>query len=67
MNAVNPLFIPRNHRIEQAIQHAVDGDMRVFRELQAVLAEPFDDHPELAHYADAPQPEERVFQTFCGT
>ncbi len=67
MNAVNPLFIPRNHRIEQAIQDAVDGDMRVFRELQTVLAQPFDDHRELAHYADAPQPEERVFQTFCGT
>lgn len=67
MNAVNPLFVPRNHRIEQAIQAAVKGDMTVFRELETVLAQPFDNHPELAHYADAPEPEERVARTFCGT
>ena len=67
MNAVNPLFIPRNHRIEQAIGRAVDGDMSVFRQLQTVLARPFDEHPELMHYADAPAPEERVTRTFCGT
>jgi uncharacterized protein YdiU (UPF0061 family) len=67
MNRVNPLFIPRNHRIEQAIRGALDGDLQVFRELQTVLAEPYDEHRELAHYADAPEPDERVTRTFCGT
>lgn len=67
MNRVNPLFIPRNHRIEQAIQGALDGDLQVFRDLQTVLAEPYDEHRELAHYADAPEPDERVTRTFCGT
>ena len=67
MNSVNPVFIPRNHRIEQAIQKAVDGDLTVFKDLNAVLAQPFLEQPEYAHYAEAPEPSERVTQTFCGT
>ena len=67
MNAVNPLFIPRNHRIEQAIQRAVEGDTAMFRELGALLSRPFDDQPDLTHYAEPPRPEERVTRTFCGT
>ena len=38
MNSVSPLFIPRNHRVEEAIQAAVEGDIRVFEELNEVLA-----------------------------
>jgi uncharacterized protein YdiU (UPF0061 family) len=67
MNSVNPLFIPRNHRIEQAIQEAVAGDLSVFRDLNVALARPFVEQPEYAHYAEAPEPNERVTQTFCGT
>jgi uncharacterized protein YdiU (UPF0061 family) len=67
MNAVNPLYIPRNHRVEEAIQGAVDGDLTVFEELRSVLDEPFAEHAVLAHLADAPEPQERVLQTFCGT
>jgi uncharacterized protein YdiU (UPF0061 family) len=67
MNSVNPLFIPRNHRIEQAIQEAVAGDLTVFRDLNVVLARPFVEQPEYAQYAEVPEPNERVTQTFCGT
>lgn len=67
MNSVNPLFIPRNHRVEQAIQQAVQGDLSVFEDLNTVLAKPFDEQPEFAHYAEAPAMDERVTQTFCGT
>ncbi len=67
MNSVNPVFIPRNHRIEQAIQEAVAGDLTVFRDLNVVLAQPFLEQPEYAKYAAAPEPNERVTQTFCGT
>jgi len=67
MNSVNPIFIPRNHRIEQAIQEAVTGDLTVFRDLNVVLAQPFSEQPEYAKYAEAPEPNERVIQTFCGT
>jgi uncharacterized protein YdiU (UPF0061 family) len=67
MNAVNPLFIPRNHQVERAIQAAISGDLSIFNELREVLAKPFEEQPEFARYADPPAPEERVAQTFCGT
>ncbi len=67
MDSVNPLFIPRNHRIEQAIQAAVAGDLSVFNDLNVVLARPFVEQPEYAKYAEAPEPYERVTRTFCGT
>ena len=67
MNSVNPLFIMRNHRVEQAIRQAVAGDLTIFEELNAVLARPFVEQPKFAHYAEAPEPHERVTRTFCGT
>jgi uncharacterized protein YdiU (UPF0061 family) len=67
MHAVNPLFIPRNHRIEQAIRHAVEGNTATFLELNKVLAQPYEEQPALAQYATPPQPDERVTRTFCGT
>jgi len=68
MRAVNPAFIPRNHRIETIIEAAVVSDNYApFEELLAVLAKPFDDQPAYAAYAEPPQPEQRVLQTFCGT
>jgi uncharacterized protein YdiU (UPF0061 family) len=68
MRAVNPAFIPRNHRIEAVIEAAVTrDDFAPFEELLAVLSKPYEDHPALSGYAEAPQPHQRVFQTFCGT
>jgi uncharacterized protein YdiU (UPF0061 family) len=68
MRQVNPLFIPRNHRIEQVIEAAVErDDFGPFAELSAVLAEPYREQPGFEAYADAPRPAERVLQTFCGT
>lgn len=67
MNSVNPLFIPRNHRVEQAIQQAMEGDYSVFEDLNTVMSRPFTEQPEFIHYADAPEPSERVTRTFCGT
>ncbi|WP_315755720.1 protein adenylyltransferase SelO [Bradyrhizobium sp. SZCCHNRI2007] len=68
MRKVNPAFIPRNHRIEAVITAAVENDdYAPFEELHAVLARPYDDQPDQAAYAEPPQPQERVLQTFCGT
>jgi uncharacterized protein YdiU (UPF0061 family) len=67
MRRVNPLFIPRNHRVEQAIAAALTGDLEPFETLAAVLARPFDEQPAHADHALPPRPEERVLQTFCGT
>ena len=68
MRATNPAFIPRNHRIEQAIVAATnDDDFRPFERLVAVLARPYDDQPDAADLATPPEPHEIVHQTFCGT
>jgi len=68
MHATNPAFIPRNHRIEAVITAAIQNDdFAPFEELIAVLAHPYRDQPAYAAYAEPPQPEERVLQTFCGT
>ncbi|HWA88806.1 MAG TPA: YdiU family protein [Rhizomicrobium sp.] len=68
MAGANPRFIPRNHRIEEAIRAAVDNDdFSAFETLVKVLARPFDDQPEHAAYADPPKPDEVVERTFCGT
>jgi uncharacterized protein YdiU (UPF0061 family) len=68
MQAVNPAFIPRNHRVEAVIQAAISrDDYAPFEELLAVLAKPFEDQPEMADYATPPEPDQRVLRTFCGT
>ena len=68
MRAVNPAFIPRNHRVEAVIEAAVNrDDFAPFEELLAVLSKPYEDQPVLSAYAEPPEPHERVLQTFCGT
>ncbi|MFC0216962.1 YdiU family protein [Pseudochelatococcus lubricantis] len=67
LESVNPLFIPRNHLVEEAIAAAYAGDDAPARMLHNVLAEPFIDRPQDARYAEPPRPEQVVQQTFCGT
>jgi serine/tyrosine/threonine adenylyltransferase len=68
MRRANPAFVPRNHRIEQAIVAArEDGDFSLFEALMRVLANPYDDQPDFARYAMPPMPDEEVARTFCGT
>lgn len=69
MRAVNPVYIPRNHRVEEALAAAVDlGDYAPFEKLLTVLQKPFDERMALSAYADpAPASESAGYQTFCGT
>jgi uncharacterized protein YdiU (UPF0061 family) len=68
MHRVNPAFIPRNHRVEAVIQAAMNNDdYAPFEELLTVLSKPFEDQPGFAAYAEPPEPDQRVTQTFCGT
>ena len=68
MRRVNPAFIPRNHRVEEALSAAVErADYAPFETLLNILSRPFDDQPEFAAFAE-PAPEGRgCYQTFCGT
>jgi len=68
MQQANPAYIPRNHRVEQVIVAAVErSDFAPFEELSQVLTTPYDERAAFAAYANPPQPQERVLQTFCGT
>ncbi|TWT12505.1 YdiU family protein [Planomicrobium sp. CPCC 101079] len=67
MRSSNPAVIPRNHRVEAALEAAVKGDYRVLERLLAVLADPFAHSTEQAEYAQPPEPTSGPYQTFCGT
>jgi uncharacterized protein YdiU (UPF0061 family) len=70
MDQVNPVYIPRNHRVEEALAAATDGELGPFRRLVDVVSRPFEERPGLADYAGpAPEaPAGRVpYVTYCGT
>ena len=68
MRSVNPAYIPRNHRVEQVLEAAVErDDFAPFVELLTVLSRPYEDQEGFGSYAHPPKEDERVFQTFCGT
>jgi uncharacterized protein YdiU (UPF0061 family) len=68
MLAVNPVYIPRNHLVEEALSAAVtQNDFSPFETLLEVLAKPFDARAGHERYASPPQADQRVYQTFCGT
>jgi uncharacterized protein YdiU (UPF0061 family) len=67
MRRSNPVYIPRNHRIEEAIEAGYAGDFAPFHRLNDVLQNPFESQPEFSEYEAAPEPDEIVHATFCGT
>ncbi|WP_338425844.1 protein adenylyltransferase SelO [Sphingopyxis kveilinensis] len=67
MDAVNPIYIPRNHLVEAALDAAEDEDLAPWLELLEVVRAPFDARPELERFA-APAPADAPpYTTFCGT
>ena len=68
MRRLNPAFIPRNHRVEQALEAAVESeDFAPFAELLKVMSRPYDDQAGFERYSSPPGKHEQIFQTFCGT
>ena len=67
MRRSNPVFIPRNHRIEEAISAGNDGDFAPFHLLNELLQHPFTAQAEFTEFEAAPLPDEIVHATFCGT
>ncbi|EXJ15439.1 protein adenylyltransferase SelO [Imhoffiella purpurea] len=67
MRRANPVVIPRNHRVEDALEAAVEGDLDPFEQLLAVLTNPWQEGGETHAYTSPPKPHEVVRQTFCGT
>jgi serine/tyrosine/threonine adenylyltransferase len=66
MDRVNPVYIPRNHRVEEALAQATDGEMGPFHRLVDVVSRPFEERPGLDDYA-GPAPMGAPYVTYCGT
>jgi uncharacterized protein YdiU (UPF0061 family) len=67
MRRVNPLYIPRNHQVEAALDAATAGELDPLHRLVEVVSRPFDERPGLEAYA-GPAPEDfGAYRTFCGT
>lgn len=68
MKRANPVYIPRNHLVEEAIEVATEkGDFSFMEKLLEAVTSPFDSKPGFQRYELPPKPEEEVHQTFCGT
>ena len=67
MDRVNPVYIPRNHLVEQALAAATAGDLEPLDRLLDAVTSPYDERPGLERYA-APAPQDfGAYRTFCGT
>ena len=67
MRLANPVYIPRNHRIEEVIQAGRAGDFEPFLRLHRILSRPCEEQADSAAYEMPPRPHEVVRATFCGT
>jgi len=72
MDSVNPVYVPRNHLVEEALAAATQGDLSALSTLLDVLADPFTERFEgderMARYAEpAPVEYTEGYATFCGT
>ena len=67
LNNTNPMYIPRNHQVQKAIEKSYLGNFKVLKEMLEVLKNPFQENVSLSHYSEAPSEQQRVTQTFCGT
>jgi uncharacterized protein YdiU (UPF0061 family) len=68
MDRVNPIYIPRNHLVEESLDAATAGDLGPLGRLLVAVTRPFEPREGLEGYA-APAPEEfgAAYRTFCGT
>jgi uncharacterized protein YdiU (UPF0061 family) len=62
----NPVYVPRNHLVEQALTAAVGGDLAPLGRLLEAVTSPYDERPGFERYAE-PDPEQGPYTTFCGT
>ena len=67
MRSANPLIIPRNHKVEEALDSANNNDLSPLNELTKVLANPYQSQKGIANYQSAPPIADQKYQTFCGT
>ena len=62
----NPLFIPRNHKVEEALEAAEQNDFKPFNKILEILKKPYDEQIGTEGYL-SPSVSDEKYQTFCGT
>jgi uncharacterized protein YdiU (UPF0061 family) len=67
MDRVNPIYIPRNHLVEEALAAATDGDLDPLGRLLTAVGAPYDERPGLQRYAEPAPQDFGDYRTFCGT
>ena len=67
MNRVNPIYIPRNHLVEEALTAATAGDLAPFRRLVDIVSDPYEQRPGLDDYARPAPAGCAPYVTYCGT
>jgi uncharacterized protein YdiU (UPF0061 family) len=67
MDRVNPVYIPRNHLVEEALTAATDGDLAPLSRLMEAVTQPFEGRPGFERYAEPAPQDFGHYQTFCGT
>jgi protein adenylyltransferase len=67
MDRVNPVYIPRNHRVEEALAQALLGEMGLFHRLLDVVSRPFEERPGLESYTSPAPTDGAPHITYCGT
>ena len=67
MRSSNPLIIPRNHKVEEALESANSGNLNPAKNLLKILEKPYEDIKEIEEYQSPAPPSEKIYKTFCGT
>ncbi|WP_455538924.1 protein adenylyltransferase SelO [Terrisporobacter sp.] len=67
MKKSNPVVIPRNHRVEEALKAADNGDLTVMEKLLCVLKNPYEYKENMEEYRQLAEPTDLPYRTYCGT
>jgi uncharacterized protein YdiU (UPF0061 family) len=67
MDQINPVYILRNHRVEEALAEAALGDLGPFHRLLGAVSRPFEERPGLENYAEPAPAGGAPYVTYCGT
>ena len=67
MKQYNPVFIPRNHKVEEALEAAHANNLQPLHALLEVLENPYEERKEFSSYLESSKITEKIYKTFCGT
>ena len=67
MRSNNPLVIPRNHKVEEALEAANNDDLNPVKNLLKIIEKPYEDKKEIDEYQSPAPLSDKIYKTFCGT